>query len=244
MQEIEIHASPKQMSKLRNGHVVTIKKPVEGCGFTLLVDPSKYNRINRSFELGKGARINLSPSEISASTSIVGSGIGKKYKKKLSPILPSVIESAQTYLSHPEIVSGIIENNAGGPRNTLMPNSIIGAVEHVKLMDELNERLGTKFGVQTKASIANALSGKEQATMDASLIDAKRDSQLMGQGLYVGRGGRGRHPSFEGGSIGLRGGILRSMPQALQSQPFSANYQFSKTLPLAYQHITGNGLYI
>ena len=243
LQQIQIHASPKQLSKLRNGHAVNVKRPMDGAGFSLLVDPAKYNLMSRTFEGGKGLRISLAPNEIQASSQIQGSGIKATRKPKTE-----ITKVAQEYLSHPEKFVGV-RNNVGGPHATLTPTSIFGAIEQVKLLDELNERLGTKYGATTKASIANALAGVSQASADTTMIDASKDAQLMGQGLYLGRGGRGRHPSMEGGSIGRGAGMIHANPQALQSQPYSSNFQFSKTLPVSYQRFSqgqglGAGLYI
>ena len=188
-------------------------------------------------------RISLSPTEIQASSQIHGSGLKATRKPKTE-----IAKVAQEYLSHPDQFAGV-RNNVGGPHATLTPTSIFGAIEQVKLLDELNERLGTKYGATTKASIANALAGVQQATTDATMIDARKDAHLMGQGLYLGRGGRGRHPSMEGGSIGRGAGFIHASPQALQSQPYTANFQFSKTLPVSYQRFSqgqglGAGLYI
>lgn len=63
MHLISIDASPKQLSKLRNGHKVRIKK---GTGFNLIVSPSTYHRVSRTFTKSKGADIALSPEEIDA----------------------------------------------------------------------------------------------------------------------------------------------------------------------------------
>lgn len=61
MHLISFDASPKQLSKLRNGHKVRIKK---GSGFNLVVNPSNYNLVSRAFAKNKGVQINLSPEEI------------------------------------------------------------------------------------------------------------------------------------------------------------------------------------
>ena len=61
MHLISFDASPKQLSKLRNGHKVRIKK---GSGFNLVVNPSNYNLVSRAFARNKGVEINLSPEEI------------------------------------------------------------------------------------------------------------------------------------------------------------------------------------
>jgi hypothetical protein len=85
----------------------------------------------------------------------------------------------------------------------------------------------------------------------------------QGDGLYLGvKSGRGMLSDIEkmskrvgrkvarpfsrtGGAVGLNGGMVRSLPPALQSQPFSANFQFSSTLPPSYQKFSrGAGLYM
>jgi len=52
------------------------------------------------------------------------------------------------------------------------------------------------------------------------------------KGLYLGR---------QGGSIvGRKGGLVdrgMSIPQALQSQPESSNYQFRRTFPLMFRQV-------
>jgi len=56
MHLISFDASPKQLSKLRNGHKVRIKK---GSGFNLVVNPSNYHLVSRAFAKNKGVEINL-----------------------------------------------------------------------------------------------------------------------------------------------------------------------------------------
>lgn len=50
---VEIGVSPKQISKLRNGHKVRVKKAVSGNGICMIVNPSKYDIITRAFSRGK-----------------------------------------------------------------------------------------------------------------------------------------------------------------------------------------------
>lgn len=64
MSLIHINASPKQLSKLRNGHKVRIKPVKQGEGFNLYVDPSRYRPIHQTFQKGKGYEIQLTPEEI------------------------------------------------------------------------------------------------------------------------------------------------------------------------------------
>ena len=61
---LHIKASPKQLSKLRNGHKVRISPAVKGEGFNLIVHPERYNTITKSFNKKKGVEIQLTPDEI------------------------------------------------------------------------------------------------------------------------------------------------------------------------------------
>jgi len=73
---VKIGVSPKQMSRLRNGHPVRIMK---GEGVNLIVHPHKYNHITKSFGNGKGAIVQLSPEELAANMGVEGGSIfGKK----------------------------------------------------------------------------------------------------------------------------------------------------------------------
>jgi hypothetical protein len=60
---IDIEASPRQLSKLRNGHKVRVKK---GTGCSLVVNPLMYDRISRSFGKSKAIDVQLTPEEIDA----------------------------------------------------------------------------------------------------------------------------------------------------------------------------------
>ncbi len=61
MHLISFDASPRQASKLRNGHSVRIKK---GKGFNLVVSPGTYHLVSRAFKSNKGSEIKLTPEEI------------------------------------------------------------------------------------------------------------------------------------------------------------------------------------
>lgn len=61
MHLISFNASPRQVSKLRNGHKVRIKK---GSGFNLVVSPGTYHLVNRAFTRNKGLDVKLTPEEI------------------------------------------------------------------------------------------------------------------------------------------------------------------------------------
>ena len=81
---VHIKASPNELSKLRKGHKVRISSAMEGEGFNLLIDPSRYDTLTRTFSRGKGMQIQLSPQEIVANQHMEGNGIfGKRFDRFL-----------------------------------------------------------------------------------------------------------------------------------------------------------------
>ena len=94
---LTIDASPKQLSKLRNGHAVRIKR---GTGFNLIVHPETYSLVSKAFSKDRGYQVQLSPEEIEmnrgvspeehmaykkANPEIAGQGIfGPKFDRMLS----------------------------------------------------------------------------------------------------------------------------------------------------------------
>ena len=71
MHLISIDASPKQLSKLRNGHKVRIR---QGTGVSLVVHPETYGIISHAFQRDKGIEIALSPEEVQANAEHSTSG--------------------------------------------------------------------------------------------------------------------------------------------------------------------------
>lgn len=61
MHIVGLDISERQKSKLRNGHKVRVKRG-EGCN--VIVNPSTFNLLNKSFGKAKGAEIALSPEEV------------------------------------------------------------------------------------------------------------------------------------------------------------------------------------
>jgi hypothetical protein len=60
---ISFDASERQLSKLKKGHKVRIKK---GTGFNLVINPSTYQLVARAFTKNKGVEVKLSPEELDA----------------------------------------------------------------------------------------------------------------------------------------------------------------------------------
>ena len=67
MHLISFDASPKQLSKIRNGHKVRIKR---GSGFNLVVHPQNYHLVSRAFAKNKGVELKLSPEELDVNKSL------------------------------------------------------------------------------------------------------------------------------------------------------------------------------
>lgn len=307
MEQVKIQISPKQMSKLRNGHKVRIKKPtMEGAGVGLIVNPENFSNITRAFTKNKGSEIVLSPQEILANREqapmMEGEGIfgktfdrkaqqllGKRGKKKiyqyakdvlnpvakgaltaglgslaitqpeLLPFLAPALPMAFDYLDRPSSY----QSNVGGPRAKQYLNQ--------QALDKLNAELGTDMGYLSRAGIGQALQNKASQQMTASSIQlqqqllnriasgmvnvgdlsadekqllrgtpyeymAGRGLNLFGAGIYPASGSGLYASNKRGGSIvGNNGGFVKNRPQALQSQPNSANFQFRYTLPVNLQ---------
>ena len=114
---IHIKASPKQLSKLRNGHKVRISQAVEGTGFNLIVDPSRYDTVSRCFSRGAGTQIQLTPQEISSNREeqMEGTGIfGKKFDKFLDKNGLKQVAYAIGDASKPAIKAAILGGLATG----------------------------------------------------------------------------------------------------------------------------------
>jgi len=311
MHSVKIDVSPKQLSRLRNGHKVRIKPAMKGKGFNLIVDPSRISEITKTFNRGKGIEIELTPQEIAtnqeASTEMEGQGIfGHKFDKALEkrglkqiaykvgdavkPLakgallaglgagatslagletvasgglgagaIPLIYGTAGSlgalgvdYLDNPSKYQAPpkqTRNNVGGPINRIAPESLQGAVDQNILLNRLNSDLGTQYGKLAEATIQNAEAQKLQGALDANRVASLQNT--YNTGIDNGFGKRGGMYGFglrrEVGSIGRGASFAQSQyhfPPALQSQPFSSNFQFQHTLPPAYQKFSkGGGLY-
>jgi len=85
---VRMKVSPKQISRLRNGHKVRVKPAMEGEGVCVIVNPANYDILSRTFSRNKGMELTLSPQELvanqEASTQMEGQGIfGKKFDRWL-----------------------------------------------------------------------------------------------------------------------------------------------------------------
>lgn len=316
-QIIHIKASPKQLSKLRNGHKVRISPAIEGQGFNLIIDPSRFDVLNKCFSKGKGMQMQLTPQEISlnqeATPEMQGTGIfGKKFDKFLerngmkelayaigdatkpaiktailaglgagatalsgtdlvssgglgAAAIPTIYGTAGSlgylasdYLDHPRKY----QSNTGGPKNKVVSGTLEGQTAQNHLLNALGQDTGHNYNVLGQANLNNAISQKDRSQLIAGRMDGLKNTfnaavdnvnaiqqiqqpqQIEGLGFHK---KTHRQKKREVGSIGINSSFTSSqthLPPALLSQPFSANFQFSKTLPPAYQkYSSGGGLF-
>lgn len=257
---VKIHASPKQMSKLRNGHPVRVTK---GEGVNLIVHPHKYNHITKSFGSGKGAIVQLSPEELAANKGVEGGSIfgkkadrwakkhiGKKAVKEIhniakafEPLVQQGIDAASslasTYGVPPEAtaaLSGMAKGYISNPsayrgKSGSSKDALIGMAK-----DKLTS-MGTDY---LKATNPDLYSQAQAVKQNYDAIKAAQQSpdaafqrwdSTSGWGLYAGSGGG----LYAGRGYGLGGSLLsvsnHALPPALQSQNSGANFHFSTQLP-------------
>jgi len=240
MHTLTIDASPKQINKLKKGNPVRIKK---GTGFNLIVHPETYKRVARTYDKNKGFQLTLSQQEIEANQGLTPSPEMHEMKSEALPPPP------------PMIGKGIFDKSG---LKGIKVNNIKEQAEKVLKDTKLGNVLNSNFNYLGRAGLGNALSnannakaikdqikqrinleprnmssGPKQGNMDYvqylrnpdETLD-KLQKMIMGEGLMNHR---------EHGSIGLKGGMIHPYtPQAMQSQPYGANFQMQHFLPPQY----------
>jgi hypothetical protein len=112
MQQIDVSASPAQLSRLRNGHRVRVHHgAIRGEGIVLLVDPAKFSQMTRSFARGQAATISLSPEEVQANQEsaeelggsglFAGGSVSKKLKKGFNKAGKSIVKAEAAVRASP-----------------------------------------------------------------------------------------------------------------------------------------------
>lgn len=238
MKVVSIDASPKQLSRLRNGHRVRVKKAIEGTGFNLLVDPSKFDAINRSFTKGSAYQMQLSPDELMANKQAVsegqveGQGIFTGGKISMKSIGKTLKKAGETTLKGLQAGEKAVRKSKTG-------RTIVKKVAPL-IAEKAVEAAATYAGADPATSKALGKIGSE---------GAKSGLGEAGYGLYAGMSrGRGmcggvlpsphsRMPEVS--SVAIGGNLLASsnsrLPPALQSQPMSANFHMNVQLPPQFQ---------
>lgn len=170
----------------------------------------------------------------------------------LAPLAPYLIPAAGAlsagavdYLDNPdkyhEYISKAKHMRKHGP-NTLEASE---AKAHANKI--INEHLGTNYDYMNRAGLQHAGANELLKQMNDSSISQRyqepvrqslsSDATMYGYGVH-----HMRHKKLiEGGSIGLNGNHVNYFPQALISQPLTANFSMSHFLPPQYQKFNNGG---
>jgi hypothetical protein len=272
MSIFHITASPKQLSKLRNGHKVRIKPAVEGEGFNLLVHPDRYDLISRTFDRGSGMEIALSPEEIVANKTdpqaqIEGSGIfGKTGDRLLKKAGIKQLAYKVGDIAKPHLKSAI--NSALAAASVAQPELSPFAYGASRLAGDFldhpskyHNMMSTNVGGPRNAHSSYTLAGQvaqnhlldnlnqELGTNYGHLAEANLANSMA----HMARSSYDRH-HITGRGFGLRRevdsvgrgasmvGHQKHLPPALQSQPFSANFHMQLP-PFFQKYSRGSGLF-
>lgn len=251
MKVVSIDASPKQLSRLRNGHRVRIKQSMSGSGINLIVDPSKFDAISRSFSKGSAYQVQLSPDELAANKTammegqIEGQGI---FAGGRVSIPSGKIKKALTSAGK-KTAKGIVEGEKAVRKNPVSRAVIKTGVPII-----------AEQGLKAAAMYAGADPKTAAAIGKVGAAGTKAGLTSAGYGLYAGSQGRGMcgcgrmcgsgvgccggriagPPSRlpERASIAIGGNLLMrsaQLPPALQSDPMGANFLMNTQLPPSYQ---------
>lgn len=286
MHLISFEASPRQVSKLRNGHKVRIKK---GTGFNLVVNPSNYKLVSRAFTKNKGVELQLGPDELDINKSLSpeqheelgntidenlfqhlpmaeGGSIFKNVKKalnsrtakqigrELKPLTRALKQTGRE-IAHDKIADlhmAGADRYGDDPRMANLMN--VGAM---MAHDKVGYGLGTGLyaysgkGINSHEAIKLANLATAQANHQLSKI---HNSSVHGQitqppikrywdePFSPPSRGTGNHNHYN--MIRGRGSIITSdVPQALQSQPYGANFHMQFMLPPQY-HRYNDGTFV
>ena len=197
---------------------------------------------------------------LSASELVASGGLG-------AGAVPSIYSGAGTlgylatdYLDNPSKYQKK-QSNAGGPRNLTAGTTLAGQMAQNELMNKISQETGEKYNTLGQANLINAVANKDKSALTNAVVNGLTNSILppasverynasgvldvagkydingnpiSGQVIYT----RKRREVASIGGMGGFVGANQRIPQALQSQPFSANFQFKRTLPPQYARFT------
>jgi len=255
MKEIEcMRPSTKKLAKLRKGHPVRLAK---GEGLILLVHPERYDLMSKTFSRGKARTVELSPEELMANmkTSPEAHQENQAVMENKDPSkfkIDKTEKVAEPKTSSTVVGSGLKKevtrlSNAGGPRG-IGTRTLIGAKDLVKHLGVVGAQSGQHYSPQLESALGNANANAMTASMGGMAIESAKQNflvpqdKMVGEGLYSGRGLYAGKGLRERSSIMVGGNLLgnqRTLPPALQSQPYSANFQLQFTLPPNFHRFNG-----
>lgn len=246
MEKISIkRPSAKQMAKMLKGHKVRV---MDGGDLDIYVQPHKIDKMTRSFLKGKGIHLEMSPEEMAHNSSAgnlfksakkfavnTAKKVGRQAVKVIAPDVAGKFGAvlgamAPAVLGNPELspfaaMAGQQMGEAGA--NYLSNMALSSLRTHKQNMNQPRSR-GNGIDPLQLAGVAN-----KEAEASAAHFRSMQVRQMDNQAPHpLSR----RH---EVSSVGV-GGSLLTAPPALRSQPYSANYQFRHTLPVAFQNISKN----
>lgn len=262
MYKVGVDISPKQQSRLRNGHKVRIKK---GTGVCLVVSPGNYDITSRAFRRNKGVEIQLSPDEIEENRMVspemqqddVGeikgmglfSKVGKTLKsagsKTLSGLAYAERQARKNPYSRLAIKTGVPMLAAAGTEAALMS---MGVDPVTASFMASGAKEGTNYGLSRAGyGLYSGAQGRGfGGTLTAGMEDLKR--QTMGShyaNQYDASAIKDSLRSKRGQMISGRGSFISSsqsgMHQAMQSQPYGENFSMQNQLPPQYQRLHNGG---
>jgi len=225
MKKIGVDLSPHQRRRLHNGHKVRVKK---GEGI-MMVNPGNFDMMSRTFLRGKAKEIQLSAEEIMANK--MTSPEAHNYTRGELSRPPSVAPQVAPIQGN---VSGGRISNAGGPRG-IRVNTMGGLKKVSDHLQRLEDVIGIDVGDQLKSGLGNLLADAQTARMN-ELSVLKRTNMIGGS--RFGEAKRSIQSGRGVGQVGVSGNLLanhRVLPQALQSQPYSANWSMANQMPPQYQ---------
>lgn len=233
MKQIGVSLSPHQRRRLHSGQSVRVK---QGSGI-MLVNPSNFGLMSKTFLRNKAKEIRLSPEEVMANK-MISPEAHSNNRIELTSEQREVAPITST-------ISGGRVSNAGGPRGLTTMGGLKQASEHLQ---SLADYTGGNYGNRLKAGLGELMANTHSETVGDSLRTARKNIFGTGRNFYGDNqietssfGGFGVGRTM--GQIGVAGNLLanqRRTPPALKSQPYGVNYQFSKTLPPAYQRYNEN----
>jgi hypothetical protein len=198
---------------------------------------------------------------LSASELVASGGLG-------AGAVPAIYSGAGTlgylatdYLDNP---SKYQKKSNIGNRNATAATSLAGQMAKQEALNQLSLQTGEKYNPVGQANLMTAVANQDSAKLKTAMINDLTNSTIplsstpakpivrydkignvTPDGMYDINGylitGQGIHRRREVSSIGRFGGFVganQRIPQALQSQPFSANFQFKRTLPPQYAKFT------
>jgi len=251
MHEMKIkRPSAKQMLKLSRGEKVRL---MEGGDLTIYVEPDKINRMSRSFLKGKGVQHQMSRAELEhnagcgffdkakKATINFGKKVGRQVIKNVAPDVAGKFGAvlggiAPAVLGNPELspFAAMAGQQMGESAANYLTGMAKDSLRTAKQNRNAPRSRGTGIDPLRRAGLANKDAEAASAHFEQMRTRVRDDQSPF---PIVGA-------HYEKSSIG---GSLLHAGQALQSQPYNANFQFNHTLPPAYQEMRkrahGAGLY-